>query len=148
DALLSILFGALGTEWLDRVAEDVPPSTPLPITRHHIGHIISVAGEAQVIEALELAISIETLYDVPGIDAVISQLRTDGQYWQTLCHLTVASRLRRAGARELRLEPPAAEGQLSDISFVVGTTGYQAECYRPTYSTKGDAKNEMMRLGQ
>jgi hypothetical protein len=145
DERINVLIGALTADWLNEAATDVPSSTPLPIARHPLGHIVAVAGEHQVREALELGEYLTVLQDVPGISRAIAQLKS--QYYQTVCQMAIAARIRAAGGLEMRLEPPAAEGRLSDIRFALREVTFQVECFRPTYPQVDEAANERVRLG-
>jgi len=146
DEHISIFVAAIGANWLATASTDVPPGIPIPFPRHPLGHIVSTAGPEQVAEALELGEYLKALYAAPNISAVLTALKA--QYYQTLLQLAFAARLRRAGVQDLKLEPPASEGRLSDLTFQYDGATYRAECFRPTYKTKGETSYELARLGQ
>ena len=144
DEHINVFIAALGVDWLAKAATDVPPGVPLPFPRHPIGAIVATAGTHQVAEALEIGEYLRILHAVPNIADVVTLLR--GQYYQTLLQLAFASRIQRAGGQLAGLEPPASGGRLSDILFTCDGHAYRAECFRPTYKTKGDVHYEMVRL--
>ena len=144
DEHISVFVSAIGAEWLAEAATDVPPSIPIPFPRHPLGHIVATAGPEQIAEALEIGEYLRALYAVPNVGKVITGLKA--QYYQTLLQLAFAARIDCAGAQELTLEPPAQEGQLSDILFQYEGRRYRAECFRPTYKSKGEIAQEIVRL--
>lgn len=144
DRLTSIVISAVGADWLNAAARDIPPSTPIPFPRQPLGHLFHVAGEEQLAEVLELGEYLEALHALPGIDQAIVGLKSS--YYQTLLQLAIATRLGDVGAELEQLEPPAASGRVSDIRFRLGAAAARAECYRPTYKPKNEATYELTRL--
>ncbi len=146
DEHINIFVSAIGADWLATASTDMPPGIPIPFPRHPLGHIVSTAGPEQVAEALELGEYLRALHAAPNIASVLTALKA--QYYQTLLQLAFGSRFRRTGAQDLVLEPPAAEGRLSDLSFKYEGRRYRAECFRPTYKTKVEVVYELARLAQ
>jgi hypothetical protein len=146
DRLVSIVISALGSQWLNEAAEDVPEAVPLPFRRHHLGHLIATAGEEQIGEILELGQYLEALHSVRGIPQVIQGLKS--AYHQSLLQLAMAMRFKLAGALVTALEPPASDGRMSDIELEFEGVGYQAECYRPTYKAGNELAYELVRFAQ
>jgi hypothetical protein len=129
-----VLSNAFGVEWLNAAANDISPGQALPFARHPIGRLVATAGLPQVAELVELAGYLAQLAYVPGIEQVITSLKS--AYPQTLFQLAFASLCMRAGAQILRLEPEAAGGRLADLDVVVDGQRAHAECFRPTYETR------------
>jgi len=146
DRLISIVIAALGPQWLNEVANDVPDALPLPFPRQYLGHLISTAGERQIREILELGQYLEALYSVPGMTQAIQGLKSG--YHQTLLQLAMSARFQLAGASVVSLEPPAEGGRLSDIHLQFEETEYQIECYRPTYKQENEETYEVVRCSQ
>ena len=146
DEAVSLVIGAFGIDWLNREADNFPESTPMPFRRHHMGGVISTAGETQLAEVLELATYLRVLAEVSGVGGLIAGLKA--QFHQALLQVTYAARLKMAGVEHMRLEPPALDGRLGDIRFDVLGESYVVECYRPTTRSTGDAHNEIVRIVQ
>ena len=146
DRLVTTVIAALGVDWLNFAAVDVPPSTPLPFPRHHLGQIIATAGEEQVAELLELGEYLEALYTRAGVPQAIVGLKAG--YYQTLLQLAFATRFQTVDAIVAALEPPAAQGRLSDIRLLIEGQPYRVECYRPTYKGKNEHAYELLRIAQ
>lgn len=146
DEHINIFIAALGADWLAAASVDVPPGIPIAFPRHPLGHIVSVAGPEQVAEALEIGEYLCMLQSAPNLGSVLTALK--GQYYQTLLQIAFAARLQRAGVQDLRLEPPASEGRLSDLLFGYAGKAYRAECFRPFYKPRAEMQYELARLAQ
>ena len=146
DRLVTTVISALGGDWLKAAAVDVPKSIPVPFPRQHLGYIIATAGEEQVAEVLELGEYLVALHAMSGISQAIVGLKAG--YYQTLLQLAFAARFQTAGAVVEALEPPAAQGRLSDIRLFVDGHPHRVECYRPTYTGKNEHAFELIRIGQ
>src|SRR5690606_21541964 len=146
DRLIGIVISALGADWLNEVAEDVPGAVPLPIPRHYVGHLVATAGESQIGELLELGQYLESLYSVDGFASALVSLRS--AYHQTLLQLAMTTRFQLCGAQIVRLEPPATDGRLADIELMFEAVRYQVECYRPTFKGTNEQTYELVRFEQ
>ena len=129
-----VISNVFGVEWLNAAAKDISPGQALPFARHPIGRLVATAGLPQVAELVELGGYLAQLAYVPGIEQVITSLKS--AYPQSLFQLAFASLCMRAGAQILRLEPEAAGGRLADLDVVVDGQRAHAECFRPTYETR------------
>lgn len=146
DDAVGLVVSALGVAWLNEVAEDFSESSALPFRRHHLGDVISTAGEPQVAEILELATYLRLLADVHGVGTLIDGLRA--QYHQTMLQVAFSARIKIVGGDHLVLEPSAVDGRLGDLRFDLDGTPYQVECFRPTVKGIKEADHEMVRIAQ
>lgn len=138
----AILLVVLGREWLASVAEAPDHSSVFQLGRHPLGHALTVGGETQLIEILEVVEYLKTASNLSGFNAMVSGLKS--QYRQTLLPLALAHRLRLIGGAALVLEPTASGGRLADIALVWSGARHLVECYRPTIT--GRPEDHMGRL--
>src|ERR1700740_2134673 len=68
---LAVVRNAIGDAWLRQVCQ-VSATAETPFKRHRLGDCLTVAGDDDIAEVVELALYLRRLYDVPGLADVIS----------------------------------------------------------------------------
>jgi hypothetical protein len=134
-----LLAVAMGEEWLSSITG---LRTFPNIGIQPLGDALAVPGDEGVLLILEIAHYLKTLAATPGLQQVISSLRT--QHHQTLLQLAMGYRALAMGVNNLEFEPQSTKGRLADLGLTLGGHHYLIECYRPTVS--GRPENHMADL--
>lgn len=140
-----IVLSVFGEDWLKGVCQPQRMS-PLPFARHPIGSCLVTPRENQVIKLLELAEYLTFAAEDPNFDTLVEGLKED--FASTRLQLAFGHRFARAGANDVRFEPPAAGGRIGDISFRVADNLFMTECTITRREQKGESAKELTRICQ
>ena len=128
---ISIVRNALGEDWL-RTVSTLRSTAEVPFKPHRLGDCLTIAGDGEIVEIVELALYLRTLHDVPGLSEVFPVLRDD--YWTARQQLAFAFRFRTMGSEDLRFEPAVGTNR-ADLSFGLRDQHFTLESFYPRYGS-------------
>jgi hypothetical protein len=136
-ARVGVIRETLGAAWLDALLQPPPPAPHRPLLatddRHELVRWICMPSRDGLARALGLGGDLMLIRGCAGFEKLLPLLRDAEQFDRARIHVALTARLISAGATDIELEPPTADGRAADIALTFARARFVVELFRPEW---------------